>query len=1138
VLTLELLGTFRATTGSDALIGFRTDKARALLAYLAVESARPQQRTSLATLLWPDMPDDIALRNLRKTLHRLYEALTPALGIDADRLLASSRQTIQLAAEMCSVDVVSFQRLLAEAAAHPHRRLHLCAACMERLTRTTSLYRGELLAGFDLPDAEPFEEWLLLKREMLLHLALQALFDLTQAHLEREEYEQAYGYAARQAELDPGREEAHRQVIRSLALSGQRAEALAYAARARQMMLDALGVEPGPETMALAKHLAAENRPDTSAPAARASQAAVIGGRRTPLQLTPFIGRQRELLQIAEYLHDPDCRLVTILGAGGMGKTRLALKVAEQAAGRSRFADGIAVVSLAGVGEPEQLPAALMSGLGLEQDPGADAREQLLDHLASRAYLLVLDNFEQLVGRTDLLVDILTAAPGVCLLVTSRLPLRLRAEQRVPLEGLDYPEFDAGQPRGRPGDVQGAASSSSVQLFVQTARRVDPTFVLSAANQRDVVRICRLVGGMPLALELAAPWVAIMDCARISATIERGVELLATDAQDVAGRHRSIEGVFAQTWQLLSPREQADLARLSVFRGPFDLNAAVEVGEASVLELASLLDRGLLHRTDGGRYQLHELLRQFAGAAAAGVPNLDLDTVRDRHAAHYLGLVAAREPALYGPDVEDAVAALQPELDNLRHAWGWAAERIQVDVLAGCLEAIARYWELSCQFEMADTLLARAIDAAQGQVRRGIPSDDAVRLLVRLLVWQAHFGEVRSHVDAAVQLLETAQVTTDELGDAQGRAIARAIMGELLTRRREFARAAADLQEACSYFAAHNEQRWLGRSLRLLGETRWRAGEYASAAEALLQARTIQESLGDRWELARIVYTLAGIAFEREDLAEARVLAEEALRLYEASGDQRHVARLKGNLGMIYANLGWYDLALQYNQAHVDNCRDLGDLYGMAIALGNRCAILIYAGREDEALEVIRRAMELAESTGHTWEAARHLGEVARLMHHRGEWDLAAAQFEQALAVLRAGDAPYYVVRPALDAAELQLDRGRLEAAAALTLEGASLAEAQSRRDELLRARILEAKIANARGERGVAGQMLHRLLAGAEDELQRADVHFALWELGQDGMHAQAALRLYRELYRRTPRHRDRERMDRLTAAEARETS
>jgi hypothetical protein len=248
----------------------------------------------------------------------------------------------------------------------------------------------------------------------------------------------------------------------------------------------------------------------------------------------------------------------------------------------------------------------------------------------------------------------------------------------------------------------------------------------------------------------------------------------------VAGRHRSIEGVFAQSWQLLSPREQAGLARLSVFHGAFDLNAAVEVGEASALELASLLERGLLHRTDGGRYQLHELLCQFAGAAAASVPHLALDTVRDRHSSYYLGLVAAREPALYGPAVQEAVAALQPELDNLRHAWGWAAERLQTDVLAGCLEAMARYWELSCQFEMADTLLAQASDAAQGGVGRGVTSDAAAaRLLVRLLVWQAHFGEARSQVDAAVQLLQTAQGTAEELGDLQGRAMARVILGVL-----------------------------------------------------------------------------------------------------------------------------------------------------------------------------------------------------------------------------------------------------------------------------------------------------------------------------------------------------------------------
>jgi predicted ATPase len=780
-----------------------------------------------------------------------------------------------------------------------------------------------------------------------------------------------------------------------------------------------------------------------------------------------------------------------------------------------------------------------MSGLGLEQDPGTDSREQLLDHLASREYLLVLDNFEQLVGRTDLLLDILTTAPGVCLLVTSRLPLRLRAEQRVPLAGLDYPELDEAQPRGRSGDEQEETSSSGVQLFVQTARRVDPTFVLSAGNHRDILRICRLVGGMPLALELAAPWVEMMGCARIAATIESSLELLATDAPDVAGRHRSIESVFAQSWELLSPRQQAVLARLSVFRGAFDLNAAVEVGEASAIELASLLDRGLLHRTDGGRYQLHELLGQFTRAAAARVPNLDLDTVQDCHAAYYLDLVAACEPSLYGPDVKDAIAALQPELDNLRHAWGWAAERTQVNVLAGSLEAIARYWELSYQFEMADTLLARAIEAAQARVRRGAHSDPAAaRLLVRLLVRQGHFGEARSQVDAAVQLLETAHAIAEEMGDLQGQAMARVILGELLPRRREFARAAAGLQEACSYFAAHNERRWLGRALGLLGQVRWRAGEYAAATEALLQARAIQEPLGDLWELARIVFTLAGIAFEREDFAEARMLAEETLRLYEASGDQRHIARIKGNLGMIYANLGWYDLALRSNQAQVDNCRDLGDLYALALALGNRSLILIDAGREDEALGVCRQAIKLAESTGHPWEAAMHLGQIAGLTHRRGEWDLAAAQFEQALAVLRAGDVPYHVVTPVLNAAELELGRSRLEAAAALTQEGTSLAEALGRRDELLRARILEAKIVNARGERDTAGQMLQRLLAGAEDEKQRADIQFALWELGQEGAHARAALRLYRELYRRTPRHMYRERIDRLTAAGACEAS
>jgi DNA-binding SARP family transcriptional activator len=321
VLTLSFFGPYRVAMDDVLVTGFPTDKVRALLAYLAVETDRPHPRSSLATLLWPDMSDEIALSNLRKTLHRLQQTLAASLAPTPEGLFLATRQVIQLNRHACSVDVADFQAHLSAAATHSHRHLHLCRPCLDRLEQAVALYRGELLAGFALPDAEPFEEWLLLRREMLLHQVLQSLYDLAAAHLERQDYERAYTYATRQVELDPGREEAHRQVLLALELNGQRSEALAYFERCRRMLLETLGVEPAAETLDLVDQLTSGSPSGQSAmpPSAQPSTSRLTPVSNLPAQFTPFFGRTTELLQIAEYFRDPDCRLVSILGTGFVG---------------------------------------------------------------------------------------------------------------------------------------------------------------------------------------------------------------------------------------------------------------------------------------------------------------------------------------------------------------------------------------------------------------------------------------------------------------------------------------------------------------------------------------------------------------------------------------------------------------------------------------------------------------------------------------------------------------------------------------------------------------------------------------------------------------------------------------------------
>ena len=303
-LALELFGSFRATVGGTPLTGFRSDKARALLAYLAVEGDRPHARSSLATLLWPDMPDDAALGNLRKTLHRLQETLAPT----GQSMLLVDRQTIALNRPACVTDVTTFQDLLVEVEAHRHATLHGCDICVDRLVRAVALYRGELLAGFNLSDAEPFDEWLMLRRERFLHAVLGALYRLTQADLERGEYDRAVAHAVRQVELDPGREEAHVQAVRALLLSGQRTQARAYLERARQMMMDTLGLDLSPETLTLMDD-GEEGGPGAN-PLRQAARRTIL-----PMQLPPLFGRRRERAEIAAAL---DARACGAMRTGGL----------------------------------------------------------------------------------------------------------------------------------------------------------------------------------------------------------------------------------------------------------------------------------------------------------------------------------------------------------------------------------------------------------------------------------------------------------------------------------------------------------------------------------------------------------------------------------------------------------------------------------------------------------------------------------------------------------------------------------------------------------------------------------------------------------------------------------------------------
>jgi predicted ATPase len=763
----------------------------------------------------------------------------------------------------------------------------------------------------------------------------------------------------------------------------------------------------------------------------------------------------------------------------------------------------------------ELLLTALMTGLGIPLTERGDPQATLLNYLRGRHCLLVLDNFEQLVESAPLLGEMLSAAAGLRLLVSSHVPLKLRAERRLVLAGLDYPGEEERD--GQHHIATNLLQYSAVRLFVESARQVEPAFQLTPETGADVVAICRLVRGMPLALELAAAWVRVMDCATIAAEIGRSLDLLSAAPQDMPGRHSGMAAVFTYSRNLLSPAEQMVFGRLSVFRGPFTLEAAMVVAETTPLLIARLLDRSLLQRRKDGRYELHELLRQFVSQQAASA-RPGQEAAARRHSDYYLNLVAAQERAFYGPQPRQAIAVVQADLGNIRRAWRWAVEQGHRPAIERSLEATGRFYQTAALIQEGEARFAQAING--------------LGPIPRLLVWRAYFLFKLGRQAEAIRLAQ--QALTESGGDEMAQAEAHSLLGELLPREGQSEQARQHQKQAMAYFRQVSDQERLARSLRRMVAVCWRSGEHDETLRYFQQALPIHQAIEDKRGLAQLTNLLAGVYFVRNDMAQSLAYVQQAQALYQAIGDKLDAAVVTANLARIYCRLGQFALALAENQQAIEVSQELGDQSGLARDLSYQGYILAMLGEFDGGLDFYYRALEITQALGNQARIADFQAGVAAVYAAQGDEETALAYYDLALPVLLEQGVPYHLVGPLLGKAELLYGRGEWATARALGEQAWALVADSEMYEYLWQSRLLAAKLDFAQGDEAAGRQQLAGLLAETKDEAEQAALTYELWRMTKEMAAAQTAVALYQQLCRRVPSYINKKRLAELEAAVA----
>jgi len=915
MLEIKTLGGFALKVNGHAPKDLGSHKAEAILIYLAVGGG-PCNRNVLATLLWPDNAESQAMSSLRVALAVLRKDLDDYIEIRRDAVGIKPGARVYL-------DVADLEAKLASG----------------DIEGVLQIYQGEFLQGFYIHDCLDFEDWRRWQQERISRLVINALHAAISNAIEVEEYQKGQILTQKLLLLDPLDELAHRKCILLYALEGQRVNALAQYDKCKAVLQAELDIEPAQETQALYTQISEGTRPESSV--------VLYPAYSLPSPQTSFIDREQELAQIISLMGNPACRLLTLVGPGGVGKTRLALRVATKCL--QSYSDGTYFVALESVSSPDYLVPAIADAIHFKIDYFAsqlESKYQLFDYLKNRSILLVLDGSEHLVAGAGLLSELLSRASHLKLLVTSRQRLDLTGEWVFPVAGLPVPQISNGVISDDP---------SALILFEERARQATADFQLTKTDQGYAVDICQYVDGMPLGIELAAAWTPVLSTKKIAQEIQKSLDFLNSSARDVAERHRSPRAAFYSSWQLLNESQRDAFSKLSVFQGGFDLPAAQRVTGINLTQLSNLLDRSMLRRDRAGRYYMHGLLRQY-GQEILNASSFK-DEISNQHCLYYTGFLSQRESDLTGHKMYIACDEIRQEKENVRLALKWALVNWDEEKFRKILITLLAFYVVHEWQEGRDEFKDIAEARKEALLAQNSPdwSNDPVYLSAR--IHQAFILCNLGVIDESETISRECLEPLYKLGLKAELSECLQNLGVNASFRGEYELARERLEEAVligkesQVFIWPTYLLWLGHAYFLLGE-------YDRGMESFQKCYDLFDRQGNLWGKGFALSKMGLAADGLGDFLQSMKYHREAFTIFEKTDNITGKAYAISRMSMSAYFLEEYNQAVQYGLEGYQIFQSLGHQWGMCTSLCRLGFAYIGQGEILKAKDCFNEALE------------------------------------------------------------------------------------------------------------------------------------------------------------------------------------